>query len=496
MSKKDLLTDYEPVRRRRSSHTDAPTEFTPGPTATAEISTLAEPKAPKAVLHEQPSSSAPTVLKRGHGLTYAGLFLFTIVLYFRPYELIPALSSVTSMAFWIAVPTIVVFVVTQFSLEGNLTARPQEINIVLLFVGTAVLSIPLALSPSEAWAEFNSAFIKAVVMFIVMVNVVRSERRLRALLWLGLAVSVFLSFNAISDFRAGRLLVTGTRVAGVIGGMFGNPNDMALHLVTMVPIAIALFFTRRNLFAKSIYLLCAMLLVAGIVVSFSRGGFLGLLGAGGVLAWKLGRKNRLAVALCVIFAAVTLFLIAPGDYGSRLGTIANVSSDLTGSSSQRYALLIRSILVSLRHPLFGIGMGNFHFMALRESVSHNAFTQVSAEMGLAALALYVWFMITPLRRLRIIERETFTTRKTSRFYYLAVGVQAAIVGYMVSSFFASVAYQFYVYYLVGYAVCLRRLYEAARADHSEVVKITKPNETPETSKSVGPDHPALAKPYV
>ena len=31
---------------------------------------------------------------------------------------------------------------------------------------------------------------------------------------------------------------------------------------------------------------------------------------------------------------------------------------------------------------------------------------------------------------------------------------------MVCSFFASVAYLWYVFYLVGYAVCLRRLYES------------------------------------
>jgi hypothetical protein len=32
-----------------------------------------------------------------------------------------------------------------------------------------------------------------------------------------------------------------------------------------------------------------------------------------------------------------------------------------------------------------------------------------------------------------------------------------LVGYMVVSFFASVAYQWYVYYLVAYAFCLHRL---------------------------------------
>ena len=59
-----------------------------------------------------------------------------------------------------------------------------------------------------------------------------------------------------------------------------------------------------------------------------------------------------------------------------------------------------------------------------------------------------------------MARETFETRSNSHYYYLAVGLQASLLGYMVSSFFLSVAYVWYVYYLVAFAVCLRRLYEA------------------------------------
>jgi O-antigen ligase len=412
-------------------------------------------------------TAAPKFDRRGHALSYAGLFLFTVILYFRPYELIPALAGFTSMAFWVAVPTLIIFFITQFARAGNLTARPREVNIVLLFVVTALLSIPLAINRAEAWNEFDGTFDRAVLMFIVMVNVVRTERRLRALLWLVLAISCFLAASAIQDYRAGILAVQGERVAGVVGGMFGNPNDLALHLVTMIPIAVAFFFMKRNPLTKLLCVIATALLVAAIVVTFSRGGFLGLLGAGGVLAWKLGRRHKLAVGACILAAAIGFFVLAPGEYAARLGTITNVSADVTGSSSQRQQLLIRSLMVTAQHPLLGVGMGNFHIVSIHELVSHNAYTQVSAEMGLAAVALYIWFMVAPLRRLRAIERETYAARRASRFYYLAVGLQAALVGYMVSSFFASVAYNFYVYYLVGYAVALRQLYEAARAEGDE-----------------------------
>jgi hypothetical protein len=59
-----------------------------------------------------------------------------------------------------------------------------------------------------------------------------------------------------------------------------------------------------------------------------------------------------------------------------------------------------------------------------------------------------------------IARDTFATRRDSSFYFLTVGLQASLIAYMVSSFFLSVAFNWYVFLLVGYAVCLRRLYES------------------------------------
>jgi O-antigen ligase len=154
-------------------------------------------------------------------------------------------------------------------------------------------------------------------------------------------------------------------------------------------------------------------------------------------------------------------VLAPGNFPVRVLSIFIPSLDPVGSSGARQQLLIKSVLVALRHPLLGVGMGNFPIVSIHDQVSHNAYTQVASEMGLAALAFYVLFILSPLRRLREIEGQTYEARRASRFYYyFSVGLQASLVGYMVSSFFASVAYLWYVYYLVGYAVCLRRMYEA------------------------------------
>jgi O-antigen ligase len=413
----------------------------------------------RAPLEKKKAPKENWLKRRGHLLSYLGLFLFTAVLYFRPYELIPALKSFTSMAFVLAIATIVIFFPTQIALEGNLTARPREVNLLLLLCLAGLLSIPLAINPKEAWDTFNDAFIKAVLMFIVMINVVRTKWRLRGLLLLGIAVSVYLSLEALGDYQSGNLTVEGYRVSGSIGGMFGNPNDMALYLATTFPITVALMFTTRNVFVKLIYATCGAFMVAGLVVTFSRGGSLALAGAIGVICWKMGRKHRLSVMLSMFVFLAAFMALAPGSYGERLGSIVDHSRDSFGSANMRQQVLIRSIIVAAKHPLFGVGMGNFHTVSIRELVSHNAYTQVAAEMGVAAMIVYIMFMLTPFKRLRQIERETFDSRQGSRFYYMSIGLQASIVAYMIGSFFASVAYLWYVYYLVGYSICLRRMYQ-------------------------------------
>ena len=90
------------------------------------------------------------IRRRGHSISFALLFLFSVILYIRPYEFFPGLSSFTSMAFYTGIVLLGVYGISQLALEGNLTARPREINLVLLFTLAALLSMPLAVNPGEA----------------------------------------------------------------------------------------------------------------------------------------------------------------------------------------------------------------------------------------------------------------------------------------------------------------------------------------------------------
>ncbi len=398
------------------------------------------------------------LVRNGHNLTYIGIFLFTLTLYFRPYELIPGLSGFSSMALVIAIATLIIYLPTQFSTESSLTALPIEIKCILFMACWSVLTIPIARDPSMAWTKFSEDFIKVVIMFVIMVNTLRTRLRLKGLMWLTISVGVMLSYQAIGLYQKGEFKTEGYRVSVDFGGMFGNPNDMALHLVIATPIALLLGIAAKNKLIKLLYFSAAVMMVVGDVVTQSRGGFLGLLACGAVLVWKLGRKNRFQAVLVSSTVSLLFIVLAPGGYGLRILSIFIPSLDKAGSADQRRELLIQSFWVTLRNPQ-GIGYGNFPVIGLDNKETHNAFTQVSSELGWLAFAAYLTLMISPLRKLGAIERQMFAREDFSWIYYMSIGIQASIAGYMVASFFGPVAYQWYVYYPVAYAICLRRIYQ-------------------------------------
>lgn len=463
MPRRNLLNDYQPVTRsRRDGATiNAGTRVLGGKAARRPTGQESGDSGKTQTHRSIPkTASTATYLKPGHVFSYAALFLFTVILYARPGEFYPSRLT-ASIALIVGIATLGFFLPTQLSLEGTLSARPHEVHLVLLFSLTALLSIPLAINRPIAWQEFSGTFIRCVVIFIVIINVVRTESRLRGLMFLALTAAMWLSVEAINEYRLGLMKVEGYRASGRGTGIFGNTNDMALHVVTLLPIAVALLFGAKGTGRRVFYGACSTLMIAAIVLSYSRGAFLGLVVIFIFFTVKLGGRHRAEILLAVLGVAVVVVLLAPSGYGGRLLSIFDFSLDPGGSADARRGELFRSIYVALRHPLLGIGMGNYQpEMSYRGLVTHNSYTQVAAELGMSALIFYLMFIVSPLRKLGQIARETFSTRRSSSFYYLALGLQASLVAYMVSSFFLSVSFNWYVFYLVGYAVCLRRLYES------------------------------------
>lgn len=443
---------------------DAPVQKRPGTDASVIAIVTSQPKSQRSEKKEKKDAkdrelliSDQWLVRNGHFVTFIGLYLFSVMVLFRPYEIVPGLGFLSATAFYFALATIAVFVPSQLVTEGSLTMFSTEVKAIIALTLIALITMPISKNIGVAWETFNEPYIKSVVIFIVLVNVVRTRKRLMNLMWLSIGIAVYLSIEALQMYMNGQFTVEGYRITVDIKGIFGNPNEMAMHFVMMTPIVICLGIAAKSKLSKIMYFIMAALFIGGNMVTYSRGGFIGLLVVSVVLAWKLGRKHRLNVSIASMIIGGLILVAAPGNYGLRMLSIFIPSLDPVGSSDQRKELLERSIQVTLRNP-WGIGIGCFPIVSIHNLQTHNAFTQVSTELGILGLIAYLVFMISPYRKLAAIERTLFAADNTNWFYYLSIGLQVSLIGYMVSSFFAAVAYNWFIYYMIAYAVAFRRIY--------------------------------------
>jgi hypothetical protein len=397
---------------------------------------------------------------RAHAIAYRGLLLFTILLYLRPNDLLPI--GTFPILKILTIGTLVVFFVERVGQGGALSVMPRPFKYLLGIAALSIVSIPIGL---DAWVSFDSftdLFLKILLVFLLMINVVTSFRRLRILVEVCVLSGAAVAGLTLADYFQGKNLVEGYRAAGALGGIFGNPNDLALAMNMLLPFAVALILSRPNPVSKGLYAVSATLLIVTSVATQSRAGFVTVTIASVFFLVNVARRYPAAWTVGLI-AAVIFFAGSP----SRVFVLFSGSGgDLSAaeSASARWALVKRSMEVAGANPfrwLFGVGMNNFHIVSNKEQVSHNSYLQVFNEIGLPALGLYLLFLVSVFWITATVIKRHRRTRGYRQVWLMAIAVQTSLVAYAVGSAFASVAFHWYLYYPAGFAVCLQQLLSRA-----------------------------------
>jgi hypothetical protein len=396
----------------------------------------------------RPASSA-------HSAAYAGLILFTVLLYARPNDLLPI--GTFPILKIMTIGTLAVFFVERLLQGGPLSVMPRPFKYLLTLAGLTILSIPFGLDPSNSFTAFTDVFLKTLLVFLLMINVVTSFRRLRLMMEVTVLSGAFVAVISLSDFIQGRNLVEWYRASGGVGGIFGNPNDLALAMNVLLPVAIGLALSRPSLFSKLVNVICAALLAMTSVVTYSRAGFLSMVVAGAFFLVKVRRVYPAAWAIGALAGGI-LLVSSPG----RVFTLfASGGNDLAASSANaRWELIKRSIVVAGANPIrwtFGVGIGNFGIVSVHDQVNHNTFLEVFNEVGLPAMICFVVFLYSVFKITGLISQRYRTARGYRQVWLTATTIQTSLVAYAVGSLFASVAFTWYVYYPAAFAVCLHQI---------------------------------------
>lgn len=342
----------------------------------------------------------------------------------------------------------------------------REILISWAIAAWAFLTLPLSYWPGGSVNVLTDLYLKALVIFFLLANLVTTAQRLRLIAITLVLCTLPLAVTVLKNYRTGNF-IAGTdpsfgRVLGYENAIGANPNDLALVLNLIIPLSIATLLSKpRPAFA----FLCVLVIgfdALGVILTLSRGGFLGLTTIGLVYFGKLVRRpgsdRRAAIAALLI--VVLLMPLLPSGYAQRIATIMDKESDPTGSSQARWQGNIAAVRYVMHHPIAGAGIG-MGILALNEAGGpkwhevHNVYLQYAVDLGLPGLILFLFLFFTVFRAARGSRLRAASVPALRDLFLLNEGVEVSLIVFAVVGLFHPVAYQFLFYYIAGLALGAR-----------------------------------------
>jgi O-antigen ligase len=398
-------------------------------------------------------------------VAFRALVAFTAILLLSPQAWFPVLGQLR-IAFVAAGIAIFAHLLDRIVRRDAAPPFNAEIGIALLLVAWATMTVPVSYWITGSVEVLTSQYIKAVLFFWLLAALATTEQRLRTIAWTLVLCAVPLAATGLSNYLSGERLTTGvegfTRIYGYMGGsgLAANPNDLALMLNLIIPIAAGMMIGTRHAAAR-VVAACAMFIsIAGVVVTFSRAGFLTLAATGVMLIAVLLRRRSAGAATLLVATALIAPVAMPDGYFDRLSTITNIDADQTGSAQGRWKDVLMAAGIVAGSPIVGAGIGN-DMLALndyrgRETFRsvHNAYLQYAVDLGLPGLLLFAWLHVRCFRAARRVERLARDDVSFRSLGPIAATLQVSLVAFFVAAMFHPIAYQFYFFTIGGLAVAL------------------------------------------
>ncbi len=390
-------------------------------------------------------------------MAFVFLLLYVLILFLRPQE-----WNNSPIYGWpivdFAAGATLLFAIT--SLRNVNLRRPLQNPLVIgLFVGALMSHVAQTyyFMFKYTFREFG----KILLLYGLIVLLVTSVRRVKLLIFILIIGCLFLSYHGILQAHTGfgvggkpPMIVPHTGEMRVEAyGFFGDPNDLALMLVVILPFLLSKVFTRASVLpARMLSLGAAVPALYCIFLTKSRGGWLAL-GAMIVAYVYLHLPKKFGIVLGLILFAIVLSL-GP----ARMGTI--------NTQDGRMELWSEGLTMFKTSPVsvfFGIGMYRYADIADSGQVAHNSFIHCFTELGLFGYFFWLGLILACVKdgwALGKLESDDPDVQEISR---LSRASLAALGGYLAAGFFLSRTYIAPLYILFAIFTVLRSIYERDHA---------------------------------
>jgi putative inorganic carbon (HCO3(-)) transporter len=310
--------------------------------------------------------------------------------------------------------------------HGRVTIRRTPLDVAwLLFLVSglvsSLLSVNSNLSFVGAYLRYDGWWTLATyaALFWLACQLMTDERRVTTVVRMVLAAGAAVAAIALIQVGIADGQTPDTETAFSFGGLmrpdglFANPNSLAMFLAMLLPLALASRTSSTSRRIKVIGAALALILIAALVMTFSRSGWLGAL-VGIAIVMSSARSPRRTVLFAggaVALSALLLAALSSGGWGPALAITERLASLLSpgaGSSGTRLAIWIDTLRLIAERPLFGFGPDTFalvypHFQTGNWTPgglidkAHAEVLQIAATQGVIGVALYLAMLAIVVR---------------------------------------------------------------------------------------------------
>ena len=378
--------------------------------------------------------------------------LYLFLEYVRPQTLYPVLDVLPY--------SMIVILLTMFLLITR-KERKFVINIenrlLLLFSGVVLLSSIFAMSPEIAFGKM-SVFISWVLIYFLIINIVNTENRFLVFMLMFLLYNFKMSQFALRGWAG---IGFGFDRDGTGGGpgWFENSGEFGIEMCVFFSLAtyfIIAFKDRLPLWKLLLFLLLPLTAISGMISSSSRGAVVGGLA---IMSWMfLKSRRKIIAALIISIFCFKAFSMVPDESVARFK-----SSGEDRTSTNRTERWEKGLKMAGIYPVLGVGYANWAVADMRifsgnGALSHNVFVECVSELGYSGLFVYGLMILFTLINNNRTRRILMQNNKDKSFaFYMAHGLDAALIGYLVSGFFVTVLYYPYFWINMAMTVALNNI---------------------------------------
>ncbi|MDQ2850022.1 MAG: O-antigen ligase family protein [Actinomycetota bacterium] len=305
-------------------------------------------------------------------------------------------------------------------------ASPALVAAGLLTLST-IVSLPIA-SDSHA-TDLTVATVAGFGIVAAIVAVCGSAQIAVILEVLSLVAGVIAALS-LSDIGSLTSQLGGSVVSGRLQGLFSQPNELGGFCALTLPIAIIAARYAHSTLRRLALTVSALTITGALALSLSRGAFLGAF-VGLVMIVVLlpdARKAMTRIVLAVVVAAVAAAALLPQSdavLGILTTRLQSITSGAAAPYDERPQIWAEALRLADRHPLLGIGPGEYQTKTLTPGSrlyanpvehAHNLVLTVLAEQGfigvVALVAMGAALVLTAARlmtRSRNLSGPTATT---------------------------------------------------------------------------------------